>query len=54
MSSLRVPEPVIVGRVEVSIVFSAASSISDVVRPIVVIEPIWADDEMALLIATTP
>jgi len=54
MSSLSVPEPVIVGRVEVSIVFSAASSISDVVRPMVVIEPIWADDEMALLIATTP
>jgi len=40
INSLSVPEPLIVGRVEVSMVFSAASSISEVVRPIVVIEPI--------------
>ena len=40
ISSLSVPDPLIVGRVEVSMVFSAASSISEVVRPIVVIDPI--------------
>jgi hypothetical protein len=49
-----VPDPEIVGRVEVSIVFSAASSISEVVRPMVVIDPICATDETALLIDTTP
>jgi len=40
MSSLSVPDPLIMGRVETSTVLIAASSISDVVRPIVVIEPI--------------
>ena len=40
MSSLSVPVPAMLGRVDSSTVLSAASSIREVVRPIVVIEPI--------------
>ena len=54
ISSLSVPDPVAIGRVEISIVLSAASSISEVERPMVVIVPIWDTDETLPLNATTP